>query len=224
MSKTIFITGASGALGKEVVEAAVAAGHRVFACGRKEQLSLGCVYRSVDLSEEEAAREIVSQCVQEYGSVDAAFLLAGGFSAGSFTETSSADIDQQLTLNFKTAYQVARPLFLHMRENRKGHICLIGARAALEPASGGFAVGYTLAKSMLHTLANLLESEGKPHGVRTSLLVPSIIDTPSNREMMPKVDPTQWVHPRAIAEALLLLVDEKTSSWRESVLKLYHKA
>ena len=223
MSKTILITGASGALGREVVAKATEKGHRVLACGRSMHGPKGVLYKSVDLSDEEAAKELVSDLIKEYERIDAAFLLAGGFAMGNLKETSSVEIDHQFALNFKSAYHVARPLFLHMCEREGGEICLVGARVALQPSSGGFALGYTLAKSTLHTLAKLLEEEGKPKGVRTSLIVPSIIDTPANRSSMPEADFSQWISASAIAEALLLLLEERTNSWRENILKLYHE-
>ena len=227
MSKTIFITGASGALGAVVVKAAAAAGHKVIACGRRAEpgsLPTSVRYYSADLSDEAMSVSLLHQILRENGQIDAAFLLTGGFAIGELASTDSAAIDQQMTTNLKTVYHVVRPLFAHMRERKSGQICLIGAKAGLEPASGGFALGYTLAKVALHALAKVLEAEGKPYGLRTSLIVPSIIDTPDNRAAMPKADHSDWVSAEAIAEALLLMLEEKTSNWRENVLKLYHKA
>lgn len=231
MSKKILVTGATGALGTQVVAAAAAAGHRVLACGRAASEGLPVAFRSaavsyyaIDLLDEGATAALLARLIKEEKRIDAGFLLAGGFAMGDLAHTDSGAVEAQLRINFYTAYHVVVPLFAHMRTQGSGNICLIGARAALDPAAGGFAVGYTLSKSMLLSLGAMLEAEGKADGVATSVLVPSIIDTPANRAAMPEADFRDWVKPEAIAEALLLLIDKKTQSWRENIIKLYHKA
>ena len=45
-----------------------------------------------------------------YGRIDAAVLTVGGFAMGGIADTSTAEIAKQYTLNFETAYNVARPV------------------------------------------------------------------------------------------------------------------
>ena len=231
MSKIVLVTGASGALGREVVDSLCEAGHKVWACSRRQKSKApsschkkGVEYVSLQLGDEKKVESLISSIYQQEGRIDAAFLLAGGFEIGGLSDTSSTFMDEQITLNFKTAYHVARPVFARMCEQKSGHLCLIGSKSALSPASGGFATAYTISKSMLLALAAILEEEGKPFGVRTSVIVPGIIDTPSNRLAMPEASPEDWVPASAIAEALLLLLDQKTQHWRENLIKIYNKS
>ena len=227
MSQTILITGATGALGRVVVAQTLQAGHKVLACGRVPSpnfsFSKNFKYFSTNLSKESDAEALISNITDQEGPINAAFLLAGGFVMGDVKESTGTRLENMLDMNFRTAYYVARPLFLHMCGKKSGHLCFIGAKSAVEPQNGGFALSYTLSKSLLLTLVQLLEAEGKPHNVRSNLLIPSIIDTSTNREAMPDADFSQWVTPQQIAESLLLLISSKTASWRENIIKMYNQ-
>ena len=218
----ILITGASGALGQVVVQQALDAGHAVTACHRKPLPMTHSALRTeaIDLTDAKATASLIAA----HPPLGGAFLLAGGFAVGDLGATSSQQLLMQLRLNFFTTYNLARPLLQHMCTHRQGHIVCMGARPALDPAQGTFAAGYTLSKALLLPLVQLLNAQGRPNNVRSSLVVPSIIDTPANRAAMPDADPTQWVTPLQIAQALLLLLDEHTSAWRDIVLKLYNNA
>ena len=229
--KKVLITGATGEVGSAVVAATAAAGHRVLAFGRKELGELPetwakerVSYHRIDLGAENETEALLLQLFEQEGHIDAAFLLAGGFKEGSIHETLSKDIDEQVHINFRTTYHVLRPLFAHMCAQKGGDLCMIAGRGAILPSKGGFALGYTLAKGMLCTLAATLDVEGRAHGVRTKLLVPSIIDTPTNRRAMPEADPTTWVPIEEVAATLLWLIDAKSRSWSEVVVKLYNKS
>jgi NAD(P)-dependent dehydrogenase (short-subunit alcohol dehydrogenase family) len=85
-------------------------------------------------------------------------------------------------------------------------------------------VAYALSKSLLFTLAELLNAEAKGTNVTATMVVPSTLDTPANRENMPDADTGNWVQPEALAEVLEFVVSEKGSPLRETVLKVYNKA
>jgi hypothetical protein len=54
--------------------------------------------------------------------------------------------------------------------------------------------------------------------------VPSTIDTPQNRESMPKADFNSWVAPEAIASIIYFHCTEEASALRETVIKVYNNA
>jgi NAD(P)-dependent dehydrogenase (short-subunit alcohol dehydrogenase family) len=127
-------------------------------------------------------------------------------------------------LNFETAFYVTRPLFEHMMQQKKGSIVFIGARPALNPAQGKDLIAYSLSKSLLFKLAEFLNEEAKGMNVRVSVIVPSTLDTPLNRQTIPGASPDKWVKPAEIAEILEFLVSDKSNSLRETVLKIYNNA
>ena len=225
--QVVLVTGAAGALGRVVVEALAQAGHKVWASGRKKKAEApsscqlpGVHYRSLELDKVADSEHLIKEIIEHEGKIDAAFLLAGGFTMGGIAETPASLVDHQVTLNFKTAYHLARLAFIEMSRRRFGNICFIGAEVALSPHTGGFAMAYTLSKSMLSAFVAVLAEEGKSVNVRSSLIVPSIIDTPANRAAMPDAQHEQWVPPSAVADALLLLLEERTTYWHSPIIRL----
>ena len=183
-------------------------------------------YHAVDLSDEGQAREKLSPLCKKWGeTLDIAVMTVGGFAMGGFLTTSSRDLDDMVSLNFKTAYHAAQVVFAEMKKhNRGGELVFIGAKPAMRPEMGHEMMAYTLSKYLLTGWVRQLTEVGRAFNIRSTLLVPSIIDTPANREAMPSANPDDWVSPEDIAEVVYLLSQKSTRSWREVVIKLYNHA
>ena len=151
-------------------------------------------------------------------------LLVGGFAMGAIESTGVEELRKQFTLNFDTAYSVARVLYPHMKQNGYGRIVLVGARPALDANAGKNMLAYALSKSLLFKLAEFLNADSKGTNITTSVIVPSTIDTPANRTSMPTADFNNWVKPEAIAEAMEMICSERGNAWRETVIKMFNNA
>jgi NAD(P)-dependent dehydrogenase (short-subunit alcohol dehydrogenase family) len=229
MKGTVLITGASGNLGKVSVRYFADAGYTVAAVvspGKKKTAKFpeGVVILEGDLSDEQQARNVLDEAVTLTGTLHAVLLLAGGYSGGNITSTSLASVKEMVALNFDTAYNIARPAFEMMKKNPGGgRIIFVGSRPALTPTEGRHAIAYALSKSMLFTLAEILNAEGSKHNIVSSVIAPGTIDTPANREAMPDKNFLEWVTPEEIAETMEFLCSSRHSSLREPILKLYGK-
>ncbi|MBG9378296.1 SDR family NAD(P)-dependent oxidoreductase [Panacibacter sp. DH6] len=228
--KTVIITGANGNLGVATVKKFLSESYRVIAVDSKDNhlefaaSSTHFEFHSVDLSSEEATAGFIAATIAKHSRIDAALLLVGGFAMGTVAETSRADLQKQYSLNFETAYFVARPLLAHMQQNGYGRLVFIGARPALKPAQGKNVVAYALAKSLLFNLAEFINEETKGTNVVASVVAPGTIDTPPNRESMPGADYDAWVKPGQIAEVLEFICSAKGEVLREPVYKVYNNA
>jgi len=225
MKKNVLITGASGNLGRSAVDGFLAKGYHVIAIvspGKKSEIQLKdvSVYEA-DLTAEQPVEELIKQIITTHTTIDVAVLTVGGYAGGSVESTHGDAIHKMITLNFNTTYFVARPLFQQMISQSSGKIILIGSRPALVASAGKDALAYALGKSLIFKLAELLNAEAKGKNVVTSVIVPSTIDTPSNRSAMPQADFTKWVTTNEIVNAMLYLSSEEGSALREPVLKLY---
>lgn len=178
----------------------------------------------VDLMNEKESANFVNDVLSKYDSIDVAVLTVGGFAMGSVAETNTGDITKQYKLNFETAYNVARPVFTQMLKQSSGRIFIIGSKPGLNALHGKGMVAYSLAKSLIFRLAELMNDEAKGTNVVTSVIVPSTIDTPQNRQAMPKSDPTKWVKPEAIADVIFFYCSDAASVLREPVIKVYNNA
>ena len=141
---------------------------------------------------------------------------------GKIAQTKTDDILKQYKLNFETAYNVARPLFVQMLKQNSGRLFIIGSKPGLNAKNGKGMVAYGLAKSLLFRLAELMNDEAKGKNVVTNVVVPSTIDTPPNRKALPEANFDNWVKPEAIADVIYWHCTNEASGLREAILKVYN--
>ena len=211
--KVIAVTGASGALGKVVVEAALARGARVaaidFAAAQgasiEERLDLG----GVDLTDAAQAQKAIDSAASDFGRLDALINIAGGFAFETVAEGDPKTWQRMVALNVTTALNAARAAIPHLLASRAARIVNIGAFGALQAGSGMGA--YAASKSGVHRLTEALAAEHKGR-ITVNAVLPSIIDTAANRGSMPKADFSKWVTPQELAEVILFLASDAASA------------
>lgn len=196
--KRAIVTGAAGNLGKAVVEQFLGNGYQVSGTGFLPGTAAGYSGAKIDLTDEAATSEWVGSVIQQ-GAVYTAVLTVGGFAMGDLSSTSSGNLQEQINLNFMTAYHVARPVFLHMVEQGSGTIFLIGSQAGMAADKNKGVTAYGLSKSLLFRLAELMNLEAAGTAVKVFVVVPFVIDTPQNRLAMPDADKLGWQTPEQIA-------------------------
>jgi NAD(P)-dependent dehydrogenase (short-subunit alcohol dehydrogenase family) len=170
------------------------------------------------------SRKFVDETLAKHKTIDAAVLTVGGFAMGKVAETKTSDIAKQYKLNFETAYNVARPVFVQMLKQNSGRIFIIGSKPGFDARNGKGMVAYGLAKSLIFRLAELMNDEAKGKNVVTSVVVPSTIDTQPNRKAMPDANFDNWVKPEAIADVIHWHCTNQAAVLRESILKVYNYA
>jgi len=226
LTKTAIVTGSAGNLGKAVVKKFIDGGYKVIGTTHNKQEQKNYKEKNVeevelDLLNEGDCQKFVEEIVVKHKAIDVAVLTAGGFAMGDIAETKTGDIAKQYQLNFETAYNIARPVFLQMMKQGSGRIFLIGSRQGLDILKGKGAIAYSFSKSLVFRLAEILNAEAKGKNVVASVIVPSIIDTPQNRESMPGADFSSWASPSQIADVIYFYSSEEASAIREPVIKVY---
>ena len=218
MTGRIFaITGASGVLGSAVAKAVAECGARValidFAdhaevlkdCG-PDALMLG----GVDLTDAVAASAAIDAVADRFGGLDALINVAGGFKWETLEDSLMAGWHRLFLMNVQTAANSSRAAIPYLRRSAAGRIVNIGANGALKAAAG---MGpYAASKAGVHALTESLAEELKADGITVNAVLPSIIDTPTNRADMPKADFASWVSPSELAAAILFLASEEASA------------
>jgi NAD(P)-dependent dehydrogenase (short-subunit alcohol dehydrogenase family) len=221
MSRNIIVTGAAGGLGKAVIEKFKREGYHLIALlrpGHEDAVEDVDNYE-VDVTSEEAVADFVKEYQIQYGELDAIAMLVGGYASGDLETTSQADLNKMFQLNFFSAFQMVQGFLPLFKKQHRGTFLFVGAKPALQLREATNSLAYALSKKMVISLSEILEEEVKGTGIRTHVFVPSIIDTPANRENMPDVDFGKWVSPAEIAEAMHYAVN--TPSLRNMTFKLY---
>jgi 3-oxoacyl-[acyl-carrier protein] reductase len=211
--KVIVITGASGALGKVVAEAALARGARVAGvdyaesqlADTPERIELG----GVDLSDAAQASQAIAAAVAHFGRLDVLINIAGAFSFETIAEGDPKTWQRLYAINVLTALNASRAAIPHLVASGAGRIVNIGAMGALQAGSG---MGpYAASKAGVHRLTEALSAELKGK-VTVNAVLPSTIDTPANRASMPKADFAKWVTADELANVILFLAGDGASA------------
>lgn len=210
-SPTAIITGAGGNFADHLINACGEAGWKLglTAFGDAEAETLradhpNSVVVQADLADAGQAEAALGRAAGELGGVDCLFNIAGGFGMAGALETTPEDLEFQLSINFRSAFNATRALLPGMLERQRGFVLGVGAAAAID---GGAGVGaYAAAKGALVTWLKSVHQEVADKGVQVGIVYPmSAIDTPGNREAMPDVDPNSWVDPQELASTMLYL-------------------
>ena len=227
MQKSIIITGASGNLGRAVSDLFLQEGYRVFALvspARPSGLEVmdGLQVIPLDLLDEQLVSKSVAEIAEIAGSIDFAVFAAGGFIAGDFVSARLEDMDKMYRLNYVTAYNIARQVYISMREQQEGgQMVFIGSRPAIEVKHAKDTLAYAVSKSMVVRLAQIINAAETDDRVSASVIIPGIIDTPQNRASMPGEDFSKWVSPVELAEKILYLTTPEGRAKSEEIIKVY---
>jgi NAD(P)-dependent dehydrogenase (short-subunit alcohol dehydrogenase family) len=211
--KVVVITGALGALGRVVAEAALGRGARVAGidhapsqlAATPDRIELG----GVDLSDAAAAKKAIDDAAAHFGKIDALVNIAGGFTFEAVADGDTKSWQRMYALNVLTALNTSRAAIPHLAASTAGRIVNIGAMGALQAGSG---MGpYAASKAGVHRLTEALAAEHKGR-ITVNAVLPSTIDTSANRASMPKADFSKWVTPQELADVILFLVSDAASA------------
>jgi NAD(P)-dependent dehydrogenase (short-subunit alcohol dehydrogenase family) len=232
--KTAIVTGATGNLGQAVVKKFVVNDYEVWGTvhshpqkndsEKNPQINENLKEVALDLLDEKACELLVNEVITINKKIDVAVLTAGGFTMGNIATTKTSDIAKQYQLNFETAYNMARPIFVQMMKQNSGRVFLIGSQAGLDNSKAKGVTAYGLSKSLIFGLAKIMNAEAHGKNVVTSVIVPGTIDTPQNREAMPDADFSAWVSPSQIADIIYFYSGEEADVLREPVIKVYGRS
>jgi NAD(P)-dependent dehydrogenase (short-subunit alcohol dehydrogenase family) len=177
-----------------------------------------------DLFEPVQAADAVRAAATDEGAPLAAVVnLVGGFDApGRVHEVPLERFEKLFRLNLRATYLVTQAALPYLIQAGGGAIVCVGARAAVTPFSG--AAGYAAAKAAVVAFTKAVATEYREDGIRANAILPSVIDTPANREAMPTADHSRWVKPAEIAGVITHLVSTDSSPTSGAAIPVYGRA
>jgi len=213
--QVVLVTGAAGNLGQAVAWAFLAAGARLALVDRAADRLLDLfpdladshehfLATAVDLTKGDAVQAMVAETMRRLGRIDVLVNAAGGYRGGQpVHETPPETWDFLLDLNAGTLLNTVRAVVPHMLAQGSGKIVSVAAQGALQGRAKGGA--YSAVKSAVLRLTESMSAELKGGGINVNCVLPGTIDTPQNRQAMPKADFGKWTPPEAIADVILFL-------------------
>jgi NAD(P)-dependent dehydrogenase (short-subunit alcohol dehydrogenase family) len=211
--KNIIITGATGSLGRSVTREFLKGDYHLNLPVRGPLVSSEKQTAwYADLTDAAAVDKMISSVAEAQGVIDAAIHLVGGYKPGALDETGTADVTAMINLNFNSAFNLVQSLLPHYQKNGKGVFIFIGASSAMNTASAGYHVAYALSKRLLVSLAEMINASNHNTQIAAHILLPSTLDTPLNRSLMPDADFSAWTPTEKLADVMRQIVegDEKS--------------
>jgi len=214
--KVVLITGGTGALGRAITQSFVACKSAVISSyiddseiDRLEPVIKSSVQLiKSDISKEEEAKRLVSDTISKYGRIHILVNVVGGYLGGkTVAELDTKEWDLMMNMNLKSAFLISKHVLPHMLLSKYGKIIHISSRTGLR--SGGYDSAYAASKSGLIRLIESISEEVKDSNINVNCIMPSIIDTESNRRAMPDADYTRWPDPVDLAKVVLFLCSEE---------------
>jgi NAD(P)-dependent dehydrogenase (short-subunit alcohol dehydrogenase family) len=220
----ILVTGAGGALGSAIAAAFDDAGATVCAADVVDPESDDCLldrdlpYYRADFTDEDEVADTVAELVDDHGGLDYLANIAGTWRGGQpIEDTDVSEFDMLFDVNLKTMFLASKHALPHIQD-REGAIVSVSARSSLDGGEGDGP--YRASKAGVRLLTETIAEENKGT-VRANAVMPSVIDTPMNREMMSGADFSKWVDPADIAETVLALCSDATSATSGAAVPVY---
>jgi NAD(P)-dependent dehydrogenase (short-subunit alcohol dehydrogenase family) len=224
--RVVLVTGACGALGSAVCEAFAEAGATVCATdvvdvGSDDSLLDPALveFYGGDFTDEDDVERVVGSVVDDHDRLDALANVAGTWKGGQpIDETPLEEFEMLFDVNLTTAFLASKHAVPHLRETG-GAIVSVSARSSLEGGEGDGP--YRASKAGIRLLTETLAAENRG-SVRANCVMPSVIDTPMNREMMEPKE--EWVDPADIARVFLFLCSDAASPTSGAAVPVYGEA
>lgn len=133
-----------------------------------------------DISDYQAARELIERTVSVCGKLDILVNNAGVSHHGLILDTDEADYDLLMNTNLKGAFNVTRHALPHLLKTQ-GSILNISSIWSVHGAANE--VVYSMTKAGINAFTKSLAKEMAPMGIRVNSIAPGLIDTEMNSNL-----------------------------------------
>jgi NAD(P)-dependent dehydrogenase (short-subunit alcohol dehydrogenase family) len=193
--QVVVIAGGTGGLGKAVSLAFLSEGAKAIVTYRREEEFQSLKEEAglngylleghlVDVTDEPATTDFVGRVLAAHGKLDAIVNTVGGYAGGmKLWDVNLTVLDRMLALNLRSGFVLARAALPAMLRTGRGSIVNVAAKAAVDHGAGAGA--YAASKAAAVALMDSLAADCKGTGVRVNSVLPSVIDTATNRAAMP---------------------------------------
>src|SRR5437016_12835732 len=229
--KIALVAGGTGGLGRAVSLAFLREGAELIVTYRNDQefadlKNLAGANASrlagthVDVTDEAAVQQLIAGIDAEDRRLDVLVNTVGGYVGGiKLWELETGVLDQMLALNLRSGFMLSRAVAKAMLQRGKGAIVNVASKAALDHGAG--VAAYAASKAAAVAMMDSLAADLKGSGVRVNSILPSIIDTETNRKAMPGADFAKWPKPEDIARVILFVCSDHAHVLHGAAIPVY---
>ncbi|MEU5534631.1 oxidoreductase [Streptomyces sp. NPDC020362] len=178
MNKVWLVTGASSGFGREITQAAVAAGDVVVGAARRPEALDDLVAAHpdqvealrLDVTDTAAIEEAVRDVVARHGRIDVLVNNAGRTHVGALEETTDQELRDLFDLHVFGPAALVRAVLPHMRERRSGAIVQMSSMGG-QMSFAGFGA-YSGTKFALEGMSEALADEVREFGIKVLIVEP----------------------------------------------------
>jgi NAD(P)-dependent dehydrogenase (short-subunit alcohol dehydrogenase family) len=229
--KVALIAGGTGGLGRSVSLAFLDEGATVLVPYRREPEFAALRQAAgehanalhghlVDMTDESAVAQFVAEILSRHSRLDAVVNAIGGYAGGiKLWDLETKVLENQLSLNLRSGFLLARAVMPALIKQQRGSFVNVASKAAVDHGAG--AAAYAASKAAAVALMDSLAADARGTGVRVNSILPSIIDTPANREAMPGADFASWPKAEDIAQVILFLCSDAARTIHGAAIPVY---
>jgi len=231
--KVVIVTGATGFLGSEVSKSFVEAAATVVGVYLLDkelpffQRVLGPDAKRVILERADAGKEgemegVASKLALKFRRIDVLVNTVGGYMSGTVEGSTVADFDRAIALNLRSAFLACKAVIPAMRKARRGKIVNVSSRTAMKGEAE--ASLYSASKSGVNRLTEALAEELMDANVQVNCVMPSVMDTPANREWMSRDQIAKAVKTSEVARVIRWLCTDEADPISGAAIPVYGRS
>ncbi len=186
-NKTVFVTGGSRGIGKEVALEFAENGYNVvinYVSSKTNVEELKSEFESkgvktlimqADVTDKEAIDEVVKKAIEEFGSIDVLVNNAGITRDNLLMRMSEEEFDKVIEINLKGTYIVTKAVTKYMMKKRKGSI--INLSSVVGVAGNAGQCNYSASKAGIIGFTKSVAKELASRNIRSNAVAPGFIET-----------------------------------------------
>ena len=221
--KVCIVTGASGGIGKSLVEKLAAQGCRLILAARRVEVledikktlpdkdkvvSIKC-----DVTKQSDLENLVSETLSKFGKIDIVVNGAGVSSQHPFWQQPVEDVEKIMYTNYYSYVMLSRLVVNQMKDAGRGHIVNITSGSVMvDPPPRNFIV-YTSLKVALRAFAKGLFWEMRDFGIKVTSIFPGVTRTPLTGKLKDiSQEAGRLMEPEAIADTVLFALTQSDNT------------
>jgi NAD(P)-dependent dehydrogenase (short-subunit alcohol dehydrogenase family) len=164
-------------------------------------------FMKVDITREDEVKKLISNILEKFGQIHVLANVVGGYFGGkSVSEVSEDEWDKMMSINLKSAFLVSKHVLSAMKINQYGKIVHVSSTTGAK--ANGNDSAYASSKAGLIRLVESMAEEVKGLRININCVLPTIIDTESNRAAMPTSNFSNWIQAEELAKVICFLCSE----------------